>query len=105
MTEIIYGRWAVLETLRAARRDAQQIVLADGVEEKGIISDIIAAAKQRNLPVKTLPRRMLDDLAKAANHQGVIMRVGPYPYAELETLLSIAEQRGEKPFILILDLL
>lgn len=105
MSEIIYGRWAALETLRANRREVQQIIFAEGVEEKGAIIDLLAAAKQRNIAVKRVPRRMLDDLAKGANHQGVALRVSDYPYVELETLMTIAEQRKEKPFILILDLL
>lgn len=104
MAEIIYGRWAVLETLRAARRQVQQLLLADNIEEKGIVNDILAAAKQRDLPVKKVPRRMIDDLAKGS-HQGVAMRAGPYPYVELDELIAVAEKRGEKPFILVLDLL
>ncbi|MBX3064071.1 MAG: 23S rRNA (guanosine(2251)-2'-O)-methyltransferase RlmB [Anaerolineae bacterium] len=105
MSEIIYGRWAALETLRANRREVQQIIFAEGVEEKGVITDIVSVSKQRNIAVKKVPRRMLDDLAKGANHQGVALRVSDYPYVELETLMTIAEQRKEKPFILILDLL
>jgi 23S rRNA (guanosine2251-2'-O)-methyltransferase len=105
MTEAIYGRWAALETLRAARREVQQVVLADGIEERGIVLDLIAVAQQRNVPVKRIPRRMVDDLAKGVNHQGVVLRAGPYAYAELETVLGLAEERKEKPFVLILDLL
>jgi 23S rRNA (guanosine2251-2'-O)-methyltransferase len=105
MTEVIYGRWAALETIRAARREVQQLVLAEGIEEKGIILDLIAVAQQRNVPVKRIPRRMVDDLVKGANHQGVVLRVGPYVYAELDTVLALAEERKEKTFLLILDLL
>jgi 23S rRNA (guanosine2251-2'-O)-methyltransferase len=105
MSEVIYGRWAVMETLRAGRRPVEQVVLAEGVEEKGVVTDIIAAGKQRSLAVKRIPRRMMDDLAKGGNHQGAILRVGPYPYVEVEAIVQIAEQRHEKPFLLILDLL
>lgn len=105
MSEVVYGRWATLETLRAARRDIQQLVLAEGVEEKGIITDLIAAAQQRSIPVKRVPRRMMDDLAHGANHQGVVLRVGPYKYAEIDDVLALAEERKEKPFLLVLDLL
>ena len=86
----MYGRWAVLETLRAARRTVQQLVLAEGVEERGIILDLIAQAQQRNVPVKRIPRRMVDDLAKGVNHQGVVLRAGPYHYAELEDVMTVA---------------
>lgn len=105
MTEVIYGRWASLETMRAARREIQQILIAEGVEEKGIILDLMAEANQRNLTVKRVQRRMMDDLAKGANHQGVVLRVSAYPYVELEELLVTAKERNEKPFILLLDLL
>src|SRR5262249_7417901 len=104
-TEIIYGRWAALETMRAARREIHQLVLADGIEEKNIILDLIAAAQQRNVPVKRIPRRMMDDIAKGGGHQGVVLRVGLYPYAELENILTLADERKEKPFLLLLDLL
>jgi 23S rRNA (guanosine2251-2'-O)-methyltransferase len=103
--EIIYGRWAVMETLRAARRDFLQLTIAEGVEEKGIITDLIAEVQQRKIPIKRIARRMLDDVAKNANHQGVVLRVSPYPYVEIEDVLKLAQERKEKPFILVLDLL
>jgi 23S rRNA (guanosine2251-2'-O)-methyltransferase len=105
MAEIVYGRWAAMETIRAGRREVQQLGIADGVEEKGIIADLIAVAQQRGIPIKRMVRRMMDDLARDANHQGVLLRVGPYPYAELDAVMAVAQERKEKPFILILDLL
>lgn len=107
MTEIIYGRHAALEALRAARRAIQQVMLAEGTEEKekGVIADIIAAANQRGIPVKRVQRRMMDDLASGANHQGVVLRGDDYPYVELEEILMLAKERNEKPFVLLLDLL
>jgi len=105
MSEIVYGRWATMETLRAARREVHQFVLAEGVEEKGIISDLMAQAQQRNLPIKRIPRRIMDDVAKSTNHQGIMLRVSPYPYADLDEILDVAHQSQEKPFFLILDLL
>src|SRR5215468_8173654 len=105
MPEIIYGRWAVMETMRAGRRQLQQILLADSVEEKAIITEIINEAQSRNVPVKRVPRRMLDDLARSPDHHGVVLRAGEYPYCELESLLALAQSRQEKPFLLILDLL
>src|SRR5215831_11033304 len=104
-SEVIYGRWAALETLRAARREIHQLVLAEGIEEKSIISDLIAAAQHGNVSIKRIPRRMMDDIAKGGGHQGVVLRVGPYPYADVETMLALADDRKEKPFLLILDLL
>src|SRR5258708_24074414 len=105
MSEIVYGRWAVMETIRAGRRQVEQLTLAEGIEEKGIILDLVAAGLERGIPVKRVNRRMMDDLVRNANHQGAMIKVGPYPYVEVERLLEVAEERKEKPFLLILDLL
>lgn len=94
-----------METLRAARREFFQLTIAEGVEEKGIITDLIAEVQQRKIPIKRINRRMLDDVAKNANHQGVVLRVGPYPYVEIDDVLKLANERKEKPFLLVLDLL
>ena len=91
MSEVVYGRWASLETLRSARREVQQVLIAEGAEEKGIVLDIMAEATQRGLIVKRIQRRMMDDLAKGANHQGIVLRVSPYPYVELEELFVVAK--------------
>jgi 23S rRNA (guanosine2251-2'-O)-methyltransferase len=105
VSEVIYGRWAVLEMLRAGRRSVSQVLLADTVEEKSIITELNAAAEQRQVAVKKVPRRMLEDVARSSNHQGVAARVGQYPYAELDEVLAHAASKAEKPFLLILDLL
>jgi 23S rRNA (guanosine2251-2'-O)-methyltransferase len=105
MSEILYGRWALLESLRAARREPLQVMLAEGIEERGNVADLLSLAESRGVSVKRLPRRMLDDLARGANHQGVLLRAGAYPYVELDAVIETAARREEKPFILILDLL
>ncbi len=105
MAEIVYGRWAAMETIRAGRREVQQLALADGVEEKGIIADLVAIAQQKGIPIKRMVRRMMDDLAHDANHQGVLLKVAPYPYAEMDAVMAVAQERKEKPFLLLLDLL
>jgi 23S rRNA (guanosine2251-2'-O)-methyltransferase len=105
MAQYLYGRWPVLESLRAGRRNFQQLLLAEGVEEKGTIEAIQAAAQQQNISIRRVPRRVIDDLSKNANHQGVAMRVGDYPYVEIDDILQAASSRGERPLLLILDLL
>ena len=105
MAEFVYGHWAVMETLRAGRRVIEQVLLTETVEEKGMVADLIALAKARNLKIQRIPRRIMDDLANGANHQNTALRVGPYPYVDVEDILSLAQKRNEKPFILILDLL
>jgi 23S rRNA (guanosine2251-2'-O)-methyltransferase len=105
MAEYLYGRWPVLESLRAGRRNFQQLLLAEGIEEKGIIDTILTTAQEHSVNVRRVPRRVIDDLSKNANHQGVALRVGPYPYVELKTILDAATTKDESPFLLILDLL
>lgn len=105
MAEYLYGRWAVLESLRAGRRRFEQLLLAEGIEEKGTVTDIIEAAASRGINMRRVPRRVIDDLSKDANHQGVALRVGEYPYVSLEDTLSAARNRNERPFLLVLDLL
>jgi 23S rRNA (guanosine2251-2'-O)-methyltransferase len=105
MADFIYGRWPVLETLRAGRRQFQQLLIAEGTEEKNIITEILSAAETRGILANRVPRRIVDDLATEGNHQGVVLRVGAYPYAEVEDILELARQRDEKPFVLLLDLL
>jgi 23S rRNA (guanosine2251-2'-O)-methyltransferase len=105
MPEFLYGHWAVMEALRAKRRNLEQLLLVETVEEKDMVADIAALAKERGVKAQRVPRRIVDDLANGANHQNVALRVGPYPYTDTEDMLSLAQQRGEKPFILLLDLL
>src|SRR5688572_26789087 len=105
MAEFIYGHWSVMEALRAGRRAMEQLLLTETVEEKGVVADIVNTAAQRGVPVRRVARRIIDDLANGANHQNMVLRVGPYPYADIEDVLDLSTKRGEKPFILVLDLL
>lgn len=105
MAEFIYGNWAIVETMRAGRRRCEQLVLADGVEEKGTTAEIIELANSLNIPIKRMPRRILDDVAHQGNHQGAALRVNEYPYVDLDDIFQTAQSRNEKPFLLVLDLL
>ena len=105
MPEYIYGHWPVMETLRANRRKFDQLLLSQKVEERGIVGDIVSLAKELDVPVKRVPARILNDLADGGNHQNTILRTGEYPYVDVEDMLDLAEERGEKPFLLMLDLL
>jgi 23S rRNA (guanosine2251-2'-O)-methyltransferase len=57
------------------------------------------------VPLHRVPRRIINDLAKGANHQGVVLRCGPYPFTNLQALLETSMYRQEKNFFLALDLL
>jgi 23S rRNA (guanosine2251-2'-O)-methyltransferase len=103
MKELIYGRNAVYETLRANRRQAFRLEVAEGAQEKGRLKDIIDAAVRRKLPIERVPRARLEKLK--ANHQGVALEVSAYPYADLTDVFELAEKRQEPLFVLLLDTL
>lgn len=105
MAEFVYGHWAVMETLRAGRRNVEQLLLAENVEERGMVAQIVKTAQERGVKIQRMQRRIMDDLAEGGSHQSTVLRVGPYPYMDVEDILTLAAQRGEKPFILVLDLL
>jgi 23S rRNA (guanosine2251-2'-O)-methyltransferase len=101
MKEFIYSRNAVYETLRAKRRDVFKIELAEGVQVKSRLTEILALAAQRKIQVVKAPRARLDKIHE--NNQGIIAEVGKYPYADLLDILDNAHKKNEPPFILLLD--
>jgi 23S rRNA (guanosine2251-2'-O)-methyltransferase len=103
MKEIIYGRNAVYETLRARRRQVFRVQVAEGAQEKGRLTDILEMARLAKIPVERVPRARLEKLK--ANHQGVALEAAAYPYADLTELFELAEKRHEPLFVLLLDAL
>src|SRR5512144_306678 len=99
--EFIYSRNAVYETLRARRRDVFKLQVAEGAQEKGRLAEILKMANERRIPVEKVPRARLDKIHQ--NHQGVIAEVSGYSYSDEVEILELAGQRGELPFILLLD--
>jgi len=104
MREILYGRNAVREALRARRRKIYKLVLAQGMKETGIVADIATLANKSGVAIQRVERRQLDKIGDF-NHQGVAAEAAPYPYIELEGILAKAEQRQEMPLLLMLDCL
>ncbi|MBX7253002.1 MAG: 23S rRNA (guanosine(2251)-2'-O)-methyltransferase RlmB [Candidatus Promineofilum sp.] len=108
--EALVRRHPVLEALRAQRRVMQRLYIESqrGRADREL-QPILAAAQAAGVPVTTLDKRALDQLAQRhaadAKHQGVLLEAGPYPYAEPDEMLGLAERRGERPLLLLLDLL
>lgn len=99
MKELIYSRNAVYEVLRAKRRQIFSIEVAEGVQEKGKIAEIIKLAQQQKIKINRAPRPKLDKAHQ--NNQGIVAEVSGYPYSDV---LDILENAGEEqPFILMLD--
>ncbi|MCX7852878.1 MAG: 23S rRNA (guanosine(2251)-2'-O)-methyltransferase RlmB [Anaerolineae bacterium] len=102
--ELIYGRQAVRETLRAGRRRLDVLYQARGMQPNPVLAEIVARAQQAGIPIETVPREQLDArLGAAVNHQGVALAVGPYPYADWTEALARAAQQDQPPFLLLLD--
>ncbi len=89
----LYGRNAVREALRAGRRRFFTLLINEGASGNERIDDIIALARQRNVGVETVSRDTLD-ARTLGQHQGVILEVGPYPYAVGDDLQELAEDHA-----------
>jgi len=100
--EIVAGPRAVLEILRAGKRTVRRLVLARQ-EAGAVIEAILDLARRRQVPVETEPRDALDREIRGATHQGVLLEVGPFPYAEPEALVAQASQGPAPGFLLVLD--
>jgi 23S rRNA (guanosine2251-2'-O)-methyltransferase len=101
MREWLYGRNPVYESLRARRRHFFRLLVAQGIQEKGRLSEALSLAERQGLKVERVRREQLDRLAD--NHQGIVLEASGYPYTALADILDRAGERGEDPFILVLD--
>jgi 23S rRNA (guanosine2251-2'-O)-methyltransferase len=98
---ILAGRHPVLEALRSGTRPIDEI-LVEG-EERGRHLDILALARDAGVRYTRVPRAALTALAGTGHHQGVVARVAPREYADLEDLLAAAGTRGEAALVVALD--
>ncbi|HEX5502685.1 MAG TPA: 23S rRNA (guanosine(2251)-2'-O)-methyltransferase RlmB [Thermomicrobiales bacterium] len=97
-TEVLYGRNAVREALRARRRRLHRLLLAEGGDQRA--RALVDEARRAGVAVLEAPRQQLDHAAPGANHQGVALEAGPYPYADFRELLAAA---SAAPLYLALD--
>ena len=99
---MLEGRNAVLEALRAGR-DIDRILILDGVHDNALGSIIREAKNHRETKLDFVEKKRLDELSSSGKHQGVIAFQAAYNYAEVEDILKKAEEKGEPPFVFILD--
>lgn len=99
--DLIEGRNAVIEALKSDRT-IEQILIAKG-DTEGSINVILGLARDKGIVIKEVDRKKLDSMSASRAHQGVIAIVTPYNYFEVEDILKYAEEKAEKPFIIILD--
>lgn len=98
---IVAGRNPVIEALKSGRT-VEKIFVAKGSQE-GSINVIMGMARDKGIVISEVDRRRLDEMAGSAFHQGVVAQVTPYQYSTVDAMLEAASEKGEDPFIIILD--
>lgn len=97
----IEGRNAVIEAFRSGKTIDKLFVL-DGCQD-GPVKTITREARKQNTIITYVSRERLDQLSETGKHQGVIAYAAAYEYAEVEDMLKLAEEKGEPPFLFLLD--
>ncbi len=97
----IEGRNAVMEAFRSGKTIDRLLVL-DGSKE-GAMLTVLKEAKKHNTVVSFVKKERLDQISTTGKHQGVIAYAAAYEYAEVEDILAIAREKGEAPFLVLLD--
>lgn len=98
---MIEGRNAVIEAYRSGKTIDKLYVL-DGCKD-GPIMTILREAKKAGTIINYVPKEKLDYLSSGGHHQGVVASAAAYEYAEVDDILKAAREKGEPPFVFILD--
>ncbi len=96
---MLCGRNPIREALKSGR-DIEKLLVQRG-ELSGSARELVQMAKERRIPVQEVEKVRLDALAQ--NHQGMLAFASAYQYGTVEDMLALAEERGEKPFLVLLD--
>ena len=97
----IEGRNAVSEALRAGK-PIDRLFIQDHCQD-GPVLTIKRLARAKDIPVKYVEKERLDQLSETGRHQGVIAYAAAYEYAQVEDMLAAAQEKGEPPFLILLD--
>ena len=97
----IEGRNAVIEALRSGKT-IDRLFILDGCQD-GPILTIKREARKQDTIIKYVEKDRLDQMSVTGKHQGVIAVTAAYEYSELEDIFKLAEEKGEPPFVIILD--
>ena len=96
---ILTGRNPIREALKN-HHDLEKLLVQKG-ELSGSAREIVQKAKEQKVQIQIVEKNRLD--AIAPNHQGLIAFSSAYQYSTVEDILAYAEQKGENPFLIILD--
>ena len=99
-SDIIYGRNSVMEALTSGAK-VEKILIQKDIEGSG--KKVFSMAKKAGVPTQALEKRLLDNIAGGGAHQGVVAQISAFDYSSTDAIISIAEKKGEKPFIIICD--
>jgi 23S rRNA (guanosine2251-2'-O)-methyltransferase len=102
MTEVVVGRNAVLEVLKADR-PVERILLEEGAKSDGRLTEIVRFARIKDIKVDYVPRHTLDREGNYGVHQGIVAYAYSRPSLTLADLLAISTQKNERAFYIILD--
>ena len=97
----IEGRNAVMEAFRSGKTIDKLFVLKNC--QDGPVNSILREARKQDVIVSFVAKERLDQMSKTGKHQGVIASAAAYEYAEVEDILNLAREKGEPPFIFLLD--
>ena len=101
VSNAIYGRNAVKELL-SSERDIEKLFIQRG-EHEGSIKVIIANARERKIPIIEVDKSKLDIMCGQSNHQGVVAVASEAEYSSIDEILDYAKEKGERPFVIVLD--
>ena len=100
MSTTIIGRNAVTEALRSGR-PIEKIYVQEHTQ--GAVNKVVQEANRRRVPLVMVEKSVLERMANGGKHQGVAAVVTDYEYSTPEAILALAKERGEDPFVIILD--
>ena len=98
---LVIGRNAVRELLKSGRA-VDKIFVQKG-DREGSIVVLVADAVAKHIPLVEVEKIKLDKMTANANHQGIVAMAAEKEYCSVDDILKIAEERGERPFLVIAD--
>ena len=101
VVDFVFGRHAVVEALQTPDR-VNRVFIQEGTSGRDA-TKVIELAREKGIQVQTVPKTKIEDLVGNAVHQGLVASIAAYEYADLEDVFKKAEEKGEDPFIVILE--
>lgn len=100
-SQVVEGRNAVIEAFRSGK-PIDKVYILDGCQD-GPIRTIVREAKKHDTIINFVSKERLSQISETGKHQGAIALVAAYEYSDVEDMLKLAEEKGEDPFLIILD--